>query len=116
MKATIYHNPRCSKSRSTMALLESAGIDMCVVEYLRTPPSKETLATLLQKLPLDAKDLVRTGDAEFGDSGLDLSSASDEQIIDLLHAQPKLMQRPIVETIDDARVGRPPECVMELFE
>ncbi len=116
MKAIIYHNPRCSKSRATKVLLETAGVELDVIEYLETPPSRETLMTLLTKLELEAKDLVRTGEADFKASGVNLRTATRERIVDLLIAYPKLIQRPIVEVTHAARIGRPPESVLELFE
>jgi len=116
MKATIYHNPQCSKSRATLALLESHGLDYEVVEYLRTPPSSDTLLTLANKLGIELKELVRTGEPEFKAAGIDLASATDEQIIRLMGTCPKLIQRPIVEVADRARIGRPPDAVLELFE
>ena len=115
MKARIYHNPRCSKSRATKALLESKGIDFEVVEYLKTPPDAETLARLLAKLDLSAADLLRKGEAEFKETGIDAATASEDTLIDLMTRVPKLIERPIVEVDDEARIGRPPERVLELF-
>ncbi len=116
MKAIIYHNPRCSKSRATIALLEAKGVELDVVEYLNTPPSEKTLRALVTKLGLKPKDLVRSGETEFKDAGVDLQSASEEQIVALMAAHPKLIQRPIVEVGETARIGRPPEAVLDLFE
>ncbi len=116
MNATIYHNPRCSKSRATKALLEAAGVELEVIEYLKTPPSRETLLILLTKLGLEPHDLVRTAEAEFKNANVDLQTATGEQIVDLMTVYPKLIQRPIVEVTHAARIGRPPESVLELFE
>lgn len=114
MKARIYHNPRCSKSRATLALLEERGIELEIVDYLVTPPSKPTLRALLRKLGGPALSLVRTGEPEFKPhSGRELR---DDDVVDLLAATPRLLQRPIVEVGDKARIGRPPEQVLELFE
>lgn len=114
MKAKIYHNPRCSKSRATLALLEQRGVELEIVDYLTTPPSKATLRNLMRKLDGPALALVRTGEPEFKTySGRDLG---DDDIVDLLAEAPRLLQRPIVEVGDKARIGRPPEQVLELFE
>ena len=116
MKPRIYHNPRCSKSRATLALLEDRGIDVDVIEYLRTPLDADALTALLTKLDLTASDIVRTGEDAFKQSGVDLAGADDATIVELIAEQPKIMQRPIVETESAARIGRPPEQVLELFK
>lgn len=112
----IYHNPRCSKSRATLALLTDRGVTPEVVEYLKTPPTADALRKLAAKLDVPARDLVRTGEAEYAQAGLAVEAATDDEIFALLATQPKLLQRPIVETDRGARVGRPPEHVLELFE
>ena len=98
-----------------MALLESRGIDVDVIDYLKTPPDPETLRRLLAKLGMTARDLVRNGDRVFKSSGVDLGAASETSLVGLMTAHPVLIQRPIVETDDAARIGRPPEQVLELF-
>ena len=115
MKPRIYHNPRCSKSRATLALLESRGVDLDVIEYLKTPPDAVALAGLLEKLEIPARDLVRKGERAFKSSGVDIEAASETSLIELMTAHPVLIQRPIVETDEGARIGRPPEQVLELF-
>jgi arsenate reductase len=115
MKARIYHNPRCSKSRATLALLEARGIDFDIVEYLEKPPSRRTLAGLLKKLGLKPREVIRSAEPEFRESGLTLD-ASDDELLDLMVAIPKLIERPIVEIGDRARIGRPPERVLEILE
>lgn len=115
MKAKIYHNPRCSKSRATLELLQSRGIEVEVIEYLKTPPSKATLVALLAKLGLEARGIVRESEDEFRAAGLG-SGASDDALLELIAAHPKVLQRPIVELDTTARIGRPPERVLELFE
>jgi arsenate reductase (glutaredoxin) len=115
MKARIYHNPRCSKSRQTLDLLRERGIEPEIVEYLKTPPSKETLRALLGKLHIRAAQLIRSNEPEFKASGLSLD-ADDDALIDLMIEHPKLIERPIVEHGRRARLGRPPEQVLELFE
>ena len=114
MKARIYHNPRCSKSRATLALLEKHGVDLDVIEYLTDPPSKATLENLLAKLGLRPRDIVRSGEPEFKASGLTLEAA-DTALLDLLVEHPKLIERPIVEVGSKARIGRPPERVLDLL-
>ena len=115
MPTRIYHNPRCSKSRATLALLEENGIEAEVVEYLKEPPDAPTLASLLNKLGCDAADIVRFNEAEFAATGLS-RDADARQLLDAVAQYPKLLQRPIVEHGNNARIGRPPEAVLELFE
>lgn len=115
MKVKIYHNPRCSKSRATLGLLEARGIDPEVVRYLETPPSKADLRRLLDKLGLPVREIVRTSEAEFKAAGLG-AEADDEALLDLIVAHPQVLQRPIVEVDEVARIGRPPERVLDLFE
>lgn len=115
MKPKIYHNPRCSKSRATMALLESRGIDVDVIEYLKTPPDAEQLNGLLGKLGIPARDLVRKGEQAFRSAGVNLETASESSLVDLMTSHPVLIQRPIVETAEGASIGRPPEQVLKLF-
>lgn len=114
MKARIYHNPRCSKSRATLALLTARAVELAVVNYLETPLSKNELRELARKLGAPALTLVRVGEPEFeAHAGRALS---DDEVFDLLVAHPRLLQRPIVELGDRALIGRPPERVLELFE
>jgi len=113
MKARIYHNPRCSKSRATLELLEERGLDVEIVEYLRTPPDAAGIGRLLKALSLDAADIVRTGEQAFRDSGLTLASPPAE-LIALMAREPIVIERPIVVVGDRARIGRPPEKVLEL--
>lgn len=116
MKATIYHNPRCSKSRATKALLEDKGVDLEIVEYLKNPPSEETLETLSTLLAMPAKSLVRTGEAAFREAGIDLDSATNAEIFALLANHPSILQRPIVRVGNKARIGRPPDAVLDMLE
>lgn len=114
MNAKIYHNPRCSKSRATLALLRERGVGVEIVDYLATPPSRDVLRRLLGKLGKPALTMVRTGEPEF--EPFKARTLDEDQILDLLVAHPKLLQRPIVELDSKARIGRPPEQVLELFE
>jgi arsenate reductase (glutaredoxin) len=113
MKARIYHNPRCSKSRATLALLTERGVDLEVIEYLENPPSKAKLRELMRKLDGPAIAMVRTDEPEFKPHAK--RELGDDDIVELLAATPRLLQRPIVEVGDKARIGRPPERVLELF-
>jgi arsenate reductase (glutaredoxin) len=116
MKARIYHNPRCSKSRAALALLEARGVDLTVIDYLRAPPSKTTLRALLRKLDGAPIDLIRVNDAEYRAAVPAGHAPTDEELLDLLVRKPALLQRPIVEIGAQARIGRPPERVLELIE
>lgn len=112
MKATIYHNPRCSKSRETLAILEGTpGLDVQVVEYLKTPPSRDALAALYAKAGLTPREGLRKGE----DGAKALADASDEAILDAMAADPILIERPLVETEKGVRLGRPPERVKEIL-
>ena len=115
MTVTIFHNPRCSKSRATLALLEERGIEPVVVRYLDDPPDTDTLRSLLGMLGLDARALMRKREAEYADNGLDDESLDEDALVQALHDFPKLIERPIVVTHGKARIGRPPESVLEIL-
>lgn len=114
-KVTIYHNPRCSKSRETLALLQENGIEPKVVEYLKTPPSAATLKTLLEQLGISARELLRTKEDEYKAAGLDKTNVTDAQIIAAMVKHPVLIERPIVVANGKARIGRPPEAVLDIL-
>lgn len=111
---TIYHNPRCSKSRNTLALLEENGISPRVVLYLETQPDVKEIKGLLAKLGIDAGQLVRRGEEAYKACGLGKDSTEDE-ILNAMAAHPKLIERPIVVAGKRAVLGRPPENVLELI-
>ena len=113
---TIYHNPRCSKSRHALELLKDNGINPKVVLYLQTPLSEKELVLILKKLNLEAKDLLRKGEAEFKKLKLSDSSKSEEDLIKAMINFPKLMERPIIINRDRAVIGRPPENVLEIIK
>lgn len=111
----IYHNPRCSKSRETLQLLQDKGITPEVVLYLETPPDAKTLQDLLKKLGLKPRQLMRQKEAEYKEMGLDDATLADAQLIDAMVRCPKLIERPIVVHGRKAAIGRPPEQVLEIL-
>ncbi len=112
---TIYHNPRCSKSRQTLELLRAHGIDPEVIQYLDTPPDAATLRELLRKLGITARQLLRKGEPEYQDAGLDRADCTEAQLIAAMVAHPKLIERPIVVAGERAAIGRPPENVLAIL-
>ena len=114
-KFTIYHNPRCSKSRNTLALLEERGVSPDIVLYLETPPDRKQIMNLLSMLGMSAGDLVRRGEQDYKSCGLDRNS-TDEEIVNAMATHPKLIERPIVVKGKKAVLGRPPENVLELID
>ncbi len=111
---TLYHNPRCSKSRATLALLEEKGIEPQIRRYLDEPLNEQEIRTLLSKLNVSPIDMMRTKEAEFKEQGLSKDS-DDETLIAAMVATPKLVERPIAETDSAAAIGRPPENVLEIL-
>ncbi|CAI8860762.1 putative oxidoreductase YfgD [Pseudomonas sp. IT-232MI5] len=112
---TLYHNPRCSKSRGALELLEARGLTPNVVRYLETPLNAAQIKALLGKLGISARQLLRTGEDEYKMLQLADESLSEAQLIDAIAQHPKLMERPILEVGDKAVIGRPPENVLELL-
>jgi len=108
MSTRIYHNPRCSKSRETLALLNDANIEAEIVEYLDNPPSREELIEILAMLDMTPLQLLLTGEAEYKNNNLDDTSLSDDALIDAMLRFPKLIERPIVINKGQAIIGRPP--------
>ena len=115
MAVTIYHNPRCSKSRATLRLLEERGIALEIVEYLKTPPDEATLDGLLTKLGMEPRDLMRGKEAPYKENGLDDESLGRDALIAAMVANPILIERPIVVSGGKAALGRPPEAVLEIL-
>lgn len=111
----IYHNPRCSKSRQTLALLEENGLQPEVVKYLETPPTADELAVLVEALGCSVRDIIRVKESEYKELGLDNPSLTDEQLLQALSANPKLIERPVVTHRGKAAMGRPPEKVLALL-
>lgn len=115
MQLTIYHNPRCSKSRQTLALLEQRGLTPEIIEYLKTPPDARTLRHILEALGIGPRELLRPGEQEYKDLNLGDPDLGDAEIIEAMVRHPRLIQRPIVVRDDQARIGRPPERVLEIL-
>lgn len=111
----ILHNPRCTKSRATLALLESRGIAPHVVDYLATPPMPAEIDDILGKLGIEPRDLMRRDEPEYKDLDLDDPGLSRKELIDAMHACPRLIQRPIVLANGKAAIGRPPEDVLAIL-
>ena len=112
---TLYHNPRCSKSRGALELLEARGLAPTVVRYLETPPTARELQALLGKLNISARQLLRSGEDEYKTLNLADASLSEAQLIDAMAQHPKLIERPILIAGDKAVIGRPPEKVLEIL-
>ena len=115
MSVTIYHNPRCSKSRQTLALLEERGVSPEIVLYLETPPTPGELKDILAKLGKDARDIIRTKEEPYDALGLADESKSNRELIQAMTENPALIERPIVVKGDKAAVGRPPEAVLDIL-
>lgn len=115
MTVTIWHNPRCSKSRQTLGLLEERGIEPNIVTYLDTPPSVEELVKVLDLLGRAPRELMRKGEAEYKEQGLDNADLTDDQLVEAMAATPKLIERPVVLANGKAAVGRPPESVLDIL-
>lgn len=116
MTKTLYHNPRCSKSRAALELLEQRGADVTVIRYLETPPSKQELKDVLQKLNLTPRDIMRKGEAIYKELNLSDESLSDDALIDAMIANPILLERPIYVQEDRAAIGRPIENIINILD
>lgn len=116
MTILIYHNPRCSKSRQTLKLLQERGIEPTVVEYLETPPSVTELKRILHLLGMTPRELVRTKEAVYAAAGLDDRSVDDDALLQAMVANPILIERPIVVAGNRAAIGRPPENVLSILD
>lgn len=115
MSVKIYHNPRCSKSRQTLQLLQDQGIEPSIIEYLKTPPTAAELKDILQKLDMKPRELMRRKEAEYKATGMDNDNLTDEELISGMVATPKLIERPIVVSNGKAAIGRPPEDVLNIL-
>ena len=115
MAITIFHNPRCSKSRATLALLQERGLEPEIRLYLNAPPDAEELRTILGRIGLTARELIRKGEAEYREQGLADKALTEDQLIAAMAATPRLIERPIVIAGNRAALGRPPEAVLEIL-
>ena len=112
---TIYHNPRCSKSRQTLALMQDRDITPEIIEYLKTPPNKSQLKKILGLLNVKPRDLMRTKEPAYKDNNLGDPALSDDALITAMVENPVLIERPVVVANGKAAVGRPPEAVLEIL-
>ncbi len=115
MSVTIYHNPRCSKSRQTLARLEARGIEPEIVRYLDDPPDVDTLQAIVAQLGMRPAQLLRRGESEYRELGLAEQLDDDAAVLQAMAKHPRLIERPIVVVGDRARLGRPPESVDEIL-
>lgn len=113
---TIYHNPRCSKSRQTLKLIEEHGIEPTIIRYLETPPDAQALKGLIEALGIAPRELLRKGESEYKSLNLKNPELSDDALIDAMVENPRLIERPIVTRGEQAILGRPPENVLTLLE
>jgi arsenate reductase len=112
---TIYHNPACGTSRNVLGFIRAAGIEPTIIEYLKTPPDRATLVTLLAAMGMKPRDLLREKGTPFAELGLDRDAWTDDQLIDHMLAHPLLINRPIVVTPRATRLCRPSERVLEIL-
>lgn len=115
MQVQIYHNPRCSKSRRTLELINQQGIEPLISNYLETPPNQQQLEHILQILGMQPRELMRTNEAEYSEHNLDNDELSREQLIDAMIKYPQLIERPVVVVGDKVAIGRPPESVLDIL-
>ncbi|MEO7064317.1 MAG: arsenate reductase (glutaredoxin) [Dokdonella sp.] len=114
-EVVILHNPRCSKSRETLALIESGGIAPRIVDYLATPPSISELTHIVDLLGVEPRTIMRRDEPDYAEFGLDDTTLSRQQLIAAMHAHPRLIQRPIVLANGKAVIGRPPQNVLAIL-
>ena len=112
MTIKVFHNPRCSKSRQTLAILHDNGIDVDIIEYLKETPNKETLMQIINLLDIKPRDLIRKGEAVYKEKGLNREDLTDDDLIQFMIDNPILIERPIVYDNNRAIIGRPPENVL----
>ena len=112
---TLYHNPRCSKSRATLALLRENGVEPDIVNYLNNPPDAAALRDITAMLGCSVRDIVRSGEAVYRELGLADNAPSEDALFDIIAANPRLLERPIVVHDGKAAVGRPPENVLSIL-
>ena len=112
---TVYHNPKCGTSRNVLGLIRNAGIEPRVIEYLKTPPTREELVDLISRMEISPRDLLREKGTPYHDLGLGAPDLTDDQLIDAMMEHPILINRPVVVTPDAARLCRPSERVLDML-
>ncbi len=115
MSVTIYHNPRCSKSRQTLEILNAQNIDLEIIEYLKESPDARTLKQILSYLEIPARELLRKGESAYKEAGLDDRNLSEDELIAAMVEHPILIERPVVINNGRAAIGRPPESVLDIL-
>jgi len=115
MTVSIYHNPKCSKSRQALELLRESGINPEVIEYLKSPPTAEKLKDIITRLEIKPRDLMRKKESVFSEKNLDNASLSDDELIGFMIKHPILIERPIVVANEKVAIGRPPEQVLDIL-
>jgi arsenate reductase len=115
VEITLYHNPRCSKSRQALELLKQNGVDANIVEYLQTPPTHQQLDSILRGLAVSPRELIRKGQAEYKELNLGNEELSRDQLIDAMIKNPILIERPILVAGDEIAIGRPPENILSIL-
>jgi arsenate reductase len=115
MNVTIYHNPSCGTSRNTLALIRNVGIEPIVIEYLKTPPSRQELKDLIRRAGLTVRQAIREKGTPYAELGLDDKTLTDEQLLDAMEAHPILINRPFVVTEQGVRLSRPSEVVLDIL-
>ncbi|MGV1873386.1 arsenate reductase (glutaredoxin) [Agrobacterium rosae] len=115
MTVTIYHNPACGTSRNTLAMIRQSGEEPVIIEYLKTPPSREEIISLAEKIDVPLRSLLREKGTPYAELGLSDETLSDEALLDAIEAHPILLNRPIVVTEKAARLCRPSELVLDLL-
>lgn len=116
MSVTIYHNPDCGTSRNTLAMIRQSGVDPTVIEYLKTPPSRERIVELVSAAGMSLRDALRKKDTPYEELGLSQANLSDAALLDAIQAHPILLNRPFVETPRGIRLCRPSEVVLDILE
>jgi len=114
-EVTIYHNPNCGTSRNTLAMIRNSGVEPTIIEYLKTPPSREALVGLIDRMGIPVRDLLRQKGTPYADLGLDNPDLTDDQLLDAMMAHPILINRPIVVTERGVRLCRPSEQVLDIL-
>ena len=115
MQVKIYHNPKCSKSRQTLEIIQENGFEPIILEYLQSPPNHQELDSILQGLGMDPRDLMRKGESEYTEYNLADELLSRDELIDAIVKYPKLLERPVVLVGNQVVIGRPPESVLTIL-